>query len=166
MNRPVQNVLYCPCGNTKVRAKGLCATCYTLRRQDAAQFGGRREAILARDGRRCRVPGCTSVKRGKHSLAVHHRKPGSTSPAKLITLCLACHARVTRTLCLAENWPEMLRVLWREQHPGCPEQEALNFATARMPAAGKMPLFGDADAWSFVSAKAEAAGSASMPLAV
>ena len=146
ISRPVQNVLYCPCGNVKVHAKGLCATCYTLRRQDETHFGGRREAVLARDGRRCRIPGCTTVKRGKRSLAVHHRRPGS-SPAKMITLCLACHARVTRTLCLAENWPEMLRVLWREQHPDCPEQSALNFAAAQAqrPAAGKIPLFRDAE---------------------
>lgn len=29
-----QRVMHCPCGNTKVLALGLCATCYTLKRQD------------------------------------------------------------------------------------------------------------------------------------
>ncbi len=34
MAKPRQIVMYCPCGNAKVLAKGLCATCYTLKRQD------------------------------------------------------------------------------------------------------------------------------------
>ena len=45
----------------------------------------------------------------------------------MITLCLACHAKVTRTLFLEEDWPELLRVLWREQHPKAKEQKFLDF---------------------------------------
>ena len=30
MTRLVQRVMHCPCGNPKVLALGLCATCYTL----------------------------------------------------------------------------------------------------------------------------------------
>ncbi len=33
------------------------ATCYTLKRQDEEDFGGLREAVLKRDGHRCRVCG-------------------------------------------------------------------------------------------------------------
>jgi hypothetical protein len=33
----------------------------------------------------------------------------------------------TRTLFVQDDWPELLRVLWREQHPEGHEQVALNF---------------------------------------
>ena len=140
MKKPVQYVMHCPCGNLKVLAKGLCATCYSLKRQDESYFGGHREAVLARDGYRCSIPSCTTLKRGKRSVAVHHREPGSSNPAKMLTLCLACHAKVTRTLYVERDWPELLRVLWREQHPDGHEQSPLDF-TKLTPAATRMPLF-------------------------
>jgi hypothetical protein len=68
-----------------------------------------------------------SLKPGKRSLAVHHREPGNNNPDLMITLCLGHHAMVTRTQMLRKEWPELLRVLWREQHPGAHEQTALNF---------------------------------------
>ena len=105
MPRLVQRSICCPCGNDKVLALGLCATCYTLKRQDEEYFGGHREAVLTRDGNRCAVPGCTTLKRGKRSIAVHHRKPGNSDPKLMITLCLACHAKVTRTQYLQREWP-------------------------------------------------------------
>ncbi len=70
MARLVQRSICCPCGNDKVLALGLCATCYTLKRQDEEHFDGHREEILARDGSRCAVPGCTTLKRGKRSVIV------------------------------------------------------------------------------------------------
>jgi len=51
-----QHALCCPCGRPEILALGLCASCYTMKRQDEAYFGGLREAVLARDGYRCR--GC------------------------------------------------------------------------------------------------------------
>ena len=144
MRKPKQIVMHCPCGQPKVLAKGLCSTCYTLKRQDHAYFGGHREAVLKRDDYRCRVPDCTTVKRGKRSVAVHHREPGNSDPGKMLTLCLACHAKVTRTLFLQDDWPEFLRVLWREQHPDGHEQRALNFSLL-LPAATDVPLFHDFD---------------------
>jgi hypothetical protein len=142
MAKPKQIVMHCPCGNSKVVARGMCGTCYTLKRQDEAYFGGHREEVLKRDDYRCRVAGCTTVKRGKRSVAVHHREPGNSDPAKMLTLCLPCHAKVTRTFCVQANWPEFLRVLWREQHPQGHEQEALIFA-ASSPLAEDVPLFAD-----------------------
>ena len=142
MKQPRQIVMHCPCGNPKVLARGLCSTCYTLKRQDEEYFGGHREAILKRDDYRCRVPGCTTLKRGKRSVAVHHREPGNSDPNKMLTLCLACHAKVTRTLYVQDDWPDLLRVLWREQHPDGHEQVMLNFAPAR-PSATAVPLFYD-----------------------
>ena len=144
MVRSRQIVMHCPCGNAKVLARGLCATCYTLKRQDEEYFGGHREEVLKRDDYRCRVPGCTTVKRGKRSIAVHHREPGNSHPAKMLTLCLACHAKVTRTLHLNNRWPEFLRLLWREQHPDGHEQSALNFS-ARLPVAKKCPCLQKSD---------------------
>ena len=41
---------------------------------------------------------------------------------------------VTRTLVLLEDWPELLRVLWREQHPEAHEQTALVFRVCGPPA--------------------------------
>lgn len=132
-------MLHCPCGTDKVHALGLCATCYTLKRQDAAYFGGHREAVLARDGYRCRVPGCTTLKRGKRSVAVHHRVPGNSDPKRMLTLCLACHAKVSRTQFVQGDWPRFLRKLWREQHPEGHEQAMLEFGTRR--ASVQVPLF-------------------------
>jgi hypothetical protein len=142
MARLVQRSICCPCGNDKVLALGLCATCYTLKRQDEEYFGGQREVVLTRDGNRCAVPGCTTLKRGKRSLAVHHREPGNSDPKLMITLCLACHAKVTRTLHLRREWPALLRTLWREQHPKGHEQTVLSFSERKLPAKA-VPLFDD-----------------------
>ena len=88
----------------------------------------------------CRIPGCTSLKRGKRSLAVHHRVAGNNNPDLMITLCLGHHAMVTRTQMLRKEWPELLRVLWREQHPEAHEQTILNFAVKSV-AVKLVPLF-------------------------
>ena len=102
---------------------------------------GQRDAVLTRDGNRCAAPGCTTLKRGKRWIAVYHSKPGNSDPKlMMITLCLACHARVTRTQYLQKEWPPLLRTLWREQHPKAHEQTALNFSS-RKAAAKRVPLF-------------------------
>jgi hypothetical protein len=126
----LQRALCCPCGRQKVLALGLCPTCYTLRRQDEAHYAGNREKVLARDGYRCRIPGCQIAGNQKRTLAVHHRAPGNSHPSLMITLCFAHHAMVTRTHILRRDWPEILRILWREQHPGAPEQSTLQFNRA------------------------------------
>jgi hypothetical protein len=50
-----------------------------------------RQAVLARDGYRCRAPGCGRAR----FLEVHHLKPkaqgGKNDPGNLVTLCSACH---------------------------------------------------------------------------
>jgi len=140
MKKPVQRVMHCPCGNPEILAKGMCPTCYTLKRQDEEYFGGHREEVLKRDDYRCRVPGCTTLKRGKRSIAVHHRQPGNSDPGKMITLCLPCHAKVTRTLYVRDDWPKFLRLLWREQHPDGHEQTSLDFLSRR-PVPKRVPLF-------------------------
>ena len=66
MKKGIQTVICCPCGTEKSLALGLCATCYTLKRQDAEYFGGLREQVLERDGNACRcavipIPECIIV---------------------------------------------------------------------------------------------------------
>jgi hypothetical protein len=77
--------MHCPCGNPKVLALGLCATCYALKRQDEEYFGGLREAVLERDGYRCRV--CDASGRDKRSIIVHHRVPGKSVLNLMFSLC-------------------------------------------------------------------------------
>jgi hypothetical protein len=135
--RQVQRLLCCPCGRMEVLANGLCATCYTLKRQDEENFGGLREAVLERDGHCCRV--CGASGRDKRSITVHHRVPGKSVLNLMISLCPGCHAKVHRTKMVLMELPPLLLVLWREQHPGGHEQTVLNFR-GRKPVAVAVPL--------------------------
>lgn len=58
----------------------------------------------------------------------------------MITLCLACHAKVTRKLAMDMCWPPLLIQLWREQHPEAHEQLQLDF-TVRMMPPKPVPMF-------------------------
>jgi hypothetical protein len=119
--------MHCRCGNPKILAHGLCATCYTLKRQDEEYFGGLRETVLKRDGYCCQVCGASGYT--KRSIVVHHRKPGVSVLALMIALCLRCHAKVHRTKMLISRTPvpPLLLELWREQHPNGQEQNVLDF---------------------------------------
>jgi len=134
----VQRVLHCGCGNLKILAHGLCATCYTLKRQDEEYFGGLREAVLERDGYRCRV--CEASGRDKRSIVVHHRVPGRSVLTLMISLCPGCHAKVHRTRTVLRHMPPLLLELWREQHPKGHEQTMLDLI-GRQPAERPAPLF-------------------------
>ena len=131
MKRTRQRSMHCGCGRLPIVARGLCATCYSLKRQDAEYFAGLREAVLDRDGRRCRV--CEAPGGRKGSLAVHHRVAGRSELGLMITLCPACHAKVTRTLAVDSCWPPLLIQLWREQHPDAHEQLQLDFTIPFVP---------------------------------
>src|SRR5277367_5020069 len=84
-----QRGICCPCGRSVILALGLCASCYSMKRQDEEKYGGLREAVLDRDERRCRT--CPNLERRK--LCVHHRKPGvSKAGADDYPLhALSCH---------------------------------------------------------------------------
>ena len=58
----------------------------------------------------------------------------------MLTLCPACHAKVTRTALLRADWSPLLRTLWREQHPNAHEQGRLDFR-APIPTLATTPLF-------------------------
>lgn len=138
MGRQKQRALYCRCGREKILANGMCAVCYTLRRQDSEYFGGLRELVLGRDGYACRVCGASGS--GKRSITVHHRKPGRSVLHLMIALCPACHAKVHRTRAVVSQMPPLLLALWREQHPHGHEQGTLDFRVQEV-AAIPMPLF-------------------------
>lgn len=138
MKRKAQRSMHCGCGRQRMLANGMCATCYTLRRQDEAHFGGLRETVLERDGHCCRV--CGASGRDKRSITVHHRKPGTSLLHLMISLCPGCHAKVHRTKAIRSLMPPLLLDLWREQHPQGHEQTALNFGV-QAPAARKGALF-------------------------
>jgi hypothetical protein len=55
-----------------------------MKRQNEENYGGLREAVLDRDGRRCRA--CPNIER--HKLCVHHRVTGVSRLALMITLCI------------------------------------------------------------------------------
>ncbi len=126
MTRNVQRVLHCPCGNHRVLAWGLCATCYTLKRQDEEYFGGLREAVLEHDGYRCRV--CDASGRNKRSIIVHHRVPGKSVMNLMLPLCPGCQGKIHRTKAVLSAMSPLFLALWREQHPKGHEQVQLNFA--------------------------------------
>jgi hypothetical protein len=89
-----------------------------MKRQDEEHYGGLREVVLDRDGRRCRA--CPNVERRK--LCVHHRVPGVSRLDLMITLCTGCHAIVERTQIVLGEMTPLLLVLWREKHPEGKEQ--------------------------------------------
>ncbi len=143
MKKGTQRAFYCRCGREKIIANGHCATCYTLRRQDARHFGGLRERVLERDGHTCR--GCGASGRDKRSIVVHHRRPGRSRLDLMISLCPGCHARIHRTRAVLSAMPPLLRELWRELHPRGHEQTALDFHW-RVAQAKPVPLFEDSGA--------------------
>jgi hypothetical protein len=85
--------------------------------------------LRRKPGRRARprsIPVCELRGRGREA-------PCSPSPARheragaLITVCSACHARLHRLASIHVWIPELLAVLWAEQHPATPVQLQLAF---------------------------------------
>ena len=141
MRKPKQHAMHCRCGKAKILAHGMCAVCYTLKRQDGEYFGGLREKVLERDGYRCRV--CDASGRDKRSIIVHHRIPGKSVLNLMISLCPACHAKIHRTRVVVRLMPPLLLQLWRELHPKAHEQTALDFSSLRPPAQPTVLSFAD-----------------------
>jgi hypothetical protein len=127
--RRTQGVLWCRlCGEQGKLVAGYCSRCYSRRHWDKRYFAGLRVQVLARDNHACQV--CSKAARGKRSIAVHHRRPGTSTLASLISLCPGCHARLHKTLVWRQDLFRSIPyavALWRELHPGAPEQLALRF---------------------------------------
>ena len=130
-----QFALWCrSCGRSATLVRGWCMACYAAQRHDLVHFAGLRRNVLERDRHACRV--CGEPNRRIH---VHHRRPGVSRASLLIALCPAHHALVHRLQALDRILPPLLAELWREQHPGAPEQLFLDFAPAAGQALGPMP---------------------------
>ena len=133
MTKLRQHVMHCRCGKAKVLAHGMCAVCYTLKRQDEEHFGGLREKVLERDGYRCRV--CDASGRDKRSIIVHHRVPGKSAARShdLALSCLPCEdpsdARRGADHASSSVWS-----YGESNIPQAHEQTALNFSPVRPPA--------------------------------
>ena len=121
--RPAQLSWLCACGRRPLELKGLgfCRVCYHRRYHSLRFFGGLREAVLRRDRFRCRVCGSGAA------LLVHHRE-GLNERRLLITLCISCHVRLHRYRGFSRWIPRVLLELWREMHPGQPQQLQLSLA--------------------------------------
>jgi len=100
-----------------------------MKRQDEQYYSGLREAVLTRDGRRCRA--CPNLEHRK--LAVHHRVPCVSKLDLMITLCTRCHAIVERTQIVLSEMTPLLLVLWREKHPEGKEQLHLPLTAGLLP---------------------------------
>lgn len=106
-----------------------------MKRHDEEYFGGLREKVLQRDEYACRV--CHSTER----VLVHHRKKGISTMKTMISLCLKHHLMVhKRTMLIIVSASELLRALWREQHPDGTEQYGLDYA-ASLPLPANRSLF-------------------------
>jgi hypothetical protein len=130
LKKGVQTAICCPCGNEKILALGLCATCYTLKRQDAEYFGGLREQVLERDGYACRVcgdpdPGVSPSRAGQVCAASDDRP-----------LCGGVSREGPPKVVLTE-FPPLLLVLWRDRRT-----LISTFANNRqyLPARGVVPI--------------------------
>jgi hypothetical protein len=121
-----QLALFCPCGALPPLTAGFCKSCYWRSRHSLRFYGGHREEVLERDGRRCRACG------SERWVGIHHRKPGDNHPSFLITVCAGCHAQVHRLLSICKWIPALLVELWVEQHPGAPVQMQFGEPSAQL----------------------------------
>jgi hypothetical protein len=104
-----------------MQSNGRCSTCNRRERLSREKFGGQRGDVLERDGFRCQC--CGAIE----DLLVHHRR--RVDQARwLITLRRACHTRLHRTKYPSFAFPDFLRQLWREAHPGIAEQLCLQLS--------------------------------------
>jgi hypothetical protein len=89
-----------------------------------------REAVLERDGYRCRV--CDASGRDKRSIIVHPQAPGRSLLSLTLSLCPGCHAKVHRPNAVLSAIPPLLLDLLREQHPKGHEQMQVDFTSKKV----------------------------------
>ena len=114
--RGFQRAFFCSCGRPLETRLSLCRVCSWEAGHSQRYVGGHRAQVLERDGRCCRTCGAGQL------LHVHHRQPGVHEPARLVTLCASCHARVHRLQSMRYWLPPVLLPFWEEQHPAAPRQ--------------------------------------------
>jgi hypothetical protein len=134
-----QSALWCACGRDRINSAGVCPTCSRRARLSREKFGGLREEVLERDQYRCVC--CGAIE----DLLVHHRRQRNRK-RELVTLRRACHTRVHRTRRPGFSFPDFLRELWREAHPGQPEQLCLQLSEKFGQLTGEQPALFEAAA--------------------
>ena len=92
----IQAVFLCACGSLDIAARGMCPRCLARQHHDREHFGGHREAVLKRDHWTCQGCFYRPAQEDRDWIVVHHRVPGVSRPALMISLCAACHAIVER----------------------------------------------------------------------
>jgi len=123
--RKGQFALWCSsCGASGTLLRGSYARCYAAERRNFLLFAGFRLKVLERDRHACQV--CEEAQ-GAERLHVHHRKPGASRERLIISRCPAHHAQIHRLQVLDRTLPAPAVELWRELHPGAPEQLFLGF---------------------------------------
>jgi hypothetical protein len=136
----MQAVFLCACGLLSIVARGMCPRCLARQHHDREHFGGHREAVLRRDHWTCQGCFCRPAQEDHDWIVVHHRVPGVSRPALMISLCAACHAIVERLQALCVWLPPQLLILWHEQHPHAAYQLPLPIECGEDPA-GSRALF-------------------------
>ena len=136
----LQAVLVCACGSLDIAARGMCPRCLARQHHDQEYFGGHRETVLRRDKWACQGCFYHPAQEERDWIVVHHRVPGISQPALMISLCAACHAIVERLQVLDVWLPPQLVILWREQHPDAEYQLPLPFDPLEQSAAGIAPF--------------------------
>lgn len=136
----LQTALWCGCGRDRIASNGKCETCNRRARLSREKFGGHREEVLERDQYRCAC--CGAIE----DLLVHHRRRRWNGKRFMITLRRACHTRVHRTKYPSFAFPDQLRELWREAHPGQPEQLCLQLSAQFGQLTGEQPTLFEAAA--------------------
>jgi hypothetical protein len=123
LKKGVQTAICCPCGNEKILALGLCATCYTLNGRMPSISGACESRFWsAMDTLRvCGDPNLAST-------IVSGRVCSSSDDRSLCGVS----AKVHRTKVVLTELSPLL--LWREQHPEGHEQRYIDF-NVRKPAA-------------------------------
>jgi hypothetical protein len=96
-----------------VLARGLCGTCYTLKRQDEEHFGDLREQSWSW---MATAAGYATLRAGaNYPSSCHHRVPGRSVLKLKLSLCSACHTKVHRTKAVLLAKLPLLLEAWREQ---------------------------------------------------
>ena len=137
----IQAVFLCACGSLDVVARGMCHRCLTRQRYDREHFGGHREAVLKRDHWTCQGCFYRPAQEDRDWIVVHHRVPGVSKPALMISLCAACHAIVERLQAVRIWLPPQLLILWREQHRDLAYQLPLSLSFEPQRSVGGPALF-------------------------
>jgi len=136
MGRFRQRAMHCRCGKAKLLAHGMCAVCYTLRRQDEEYFGGLREKVWSETATDAACVTPLAAINGPSSFTTVFRQV-AVAPDDLPVSCLSCEdspyesghaADATASVAsLARSTPKGSRTNGSELQPAARTWEAGHF---------------------------------------